>query len=58
MIQNSKSDCNIGQIYFIDFGLSQVSSKMEDKAVDVYVLKRAFVSTHPGSEVIFESIIE
>jgi tRNA A-37 threonylcarbamoyl transferase component Bud32 len=23
---------------------------MEDKAVDLYVLERAFVSTHPGSE--------
>ena len=34
----------------IDFGLSYVSGKLEDKAVDVYVLKRAFISTHPGSE--------
>ena len=34
----------------IDFGLSNVSSKIEDKAVDIYVLKRAFIQTHPGSE--------
>lgn len=34
----------------IDFGLSYVSGKIEDKAVDIYVLKRAFISTHPGSE--------
>ncbi len=34
----------------IDFGLSFVSGKLEDKAVDIYVLKRAFISTHPGSE--------
>lgn len=44
-------------LYFIDFGLSFVSSKIEDKAVDIYVLKRAFISTHPGSEAIFEDVI-
>ena len=42
----------------IDFGLSQVSSKLEDKAVDIYVLKRAFISTHPGSEQLFERILK
>jgi TP53 regulating kinase-like protein len=42
----------------IDFGLSSVSSKLEDKAVDLYVLKRAFISTHPGSELLFDKIIE
>ena len=36
--------------YLIDFGLSFVSGKIEDKAVDIYVLKKAFISTHPGSE--------
>ena len=45
------------EIYFIDFGLSFVSGKIEDKAVDIYVLKRAFISTHPGSEDLFERII-
>ena len=41
----------------IDFGLSFVSGKLEDKAVDFYVLKRAFISTHPGSEDLFEKIM-
>ncbi|KAK9388311.1 hypothetical protein V1515DRAFT_598478 [Lipomyces mesembrius] len=31
----------------IDFGLSQQSTLPEDKAVDLYVLERAFISTHP-----------
>ncbi|KAK9467845.1 hypothetical protein V1512DRAFT_205425 [Lipomyces arxii] len=31
----------------IDFGLAQQSSLPEDKAVDLYVLERAFLSTHP-----------
>jgi len=35
-----------------------VSSKIEDKAVDIYVLKRAFISTHPGSEGMWERILE
>ena len=34
----------------IDFGLSSASNLAEDKAVDLYVLERAFVSTHPNSE--------
>lgn len=34
----------------IDFGLSFVSQTMEDKGVDIYVLERAFLSTHPNSE--------
>ena len=34
--------------------MSFVSGKIEDKAVDIYVLKRAFISTHPGSEDLFE----
>jgi TP53 regulating kinase-like protein len=34
----------------VDFGLSYISSMAEDKAVDLYVLERAFLSTHPNSE--------
>lgn len=45
-------------MYLIDFGLSFVSGKIEDKAVDIYVLKRAFISTHPGSEALFDRILD
>ena len=38
--------------------MSYVSSKIEDKGVDFYVLKRAFISTHPGSEELFEKILQ
>lgn len=34
----------------IDFGLSNAKATAEDKAVDLYVLERAFASTHPKSE--------
>ena len=43
-------DDKTNQIYVIDFGLSQKDCKIEDKAVDLYVLERAFTSTHPFSE--------
>lgn len=49
---------NLGELYLIDFGLSFVSGKLEDKAVDFYVLQRAFLSTHPGSEALFNRILE
>ena len=57
MVQESQGQ-DIGDLYLIDFGLSFVSSKIEDKAVDIYVLKRAFLSTHPGSEVLWEQVQE
>jgi TP53 regulating kinase-like protein len=37
-------------LYFIDFGLSYIRSNVEDFAVDLYVLEKAFLSTHPHLE--------
>lgn len=37
-------------IYLIDFGLSYFKDSAEDRAVDLYVLERAFKSTHPHLE--------
>lgn len=34
----------------IDFGLGSQKPLVEDKAVDLYVLERAFLSTHPHSQ--------
>ena len=56
-VQQIVDSGDIGDLYMIDFGLSFVSGKVEDKAVDFYVLKRAFISTHPGSEDLFERIM-
>lgn len=36
------------EIYFIDFGLSFFSRKIEDKAVDLHLLKEALESKHSG----------
>ncbi|MEM2089992.1 MAG: KEOPS complex kinase/ATPase Bud32 [Candidatus Pacearchaeota archaeon] len=35
-----------GKVYFIDFGLGFHSSRVEDKAVDLYLLKQALKSKH------------
>jgi len=45
------------QLVLIDFGLAYQSSLVEDKAVDLYVLERAFASTHPDSEPLFASVL-
>ncbi|KAF7725012.1 TP53 regulating kinase [Apophysomyces ossiformis] len=41
----------------IDFGLSYISTLPEDKAVDLYVLERAFSSTHPNTEKLFAVVL-
>jgi len=46
------------QLVLIDFGLAYTSALAEDKAVDLYVLERAFASTHPESEPLFERVVE
>lgn len=46
-----------GDITLIDFGLSSVSTLAEDKGVDLYVLERAFLSTHPNTEALFQAML-
>lgn len=47
-----------GEIVLIDFGLAQQSIQEEDKAVDLYVLERAFGSTHPEAEAAFKDVLK
>jgi len=35
-----------GEVYFIDFGLSEFDDKVESQGVDLHLLKRAMESTH------------
>lgn len=49
---------NQPDLVLIDFGLSYQSALVEDKAVDLYVLERAFASTHPDSEPMFQSVLD
>ena len=46
-----------GDIVLIDFGLATQSLQDEDKAVDLYVLERAFASTHPEAEDGFQEVL-
>ncbi|VEN56359.1 unnamed protein product [Callosobruchus maculatus] len=46
------------EIVLIDFGLARVESNIEDKAVDLYVLERALLSTHSVAEKLFINILD
>lgn len=41
----------------IDFGLATQAVQEEDRAVDLYVLERAFGSTHPKEEGMFGEVL-
>ncbi|NXX85325.1 PRPK protein, partial [Urocolius indicus] len=45
-------------LVLIDFGLSFISGLPEDKGVDLYVLEKAFLSTHPDTEAVFKALLE
>ncbi|NXY51620.1 PRPK protein, partial [Ceuthmochares aereus] len=45
-------------LVLIDFGLSFISSLAEDKGVDLYVLEKAFLSTHPDNENMFKVLLK
>jgi TP53 regulating kinase-like protein len=47
-----------GDVILIDFGLATQSMSDEDRAVDLYVLERAFASTHPRAERLFAAVLE
>lgn len=53
MLRNGEID----KVVMIDFGLSFVTTLDEDKAVDLYVLERALLSTHPNSEALVSSTL-
>ncbi|NWR82904.1 PRPK protein, partial [Furnarius figulus] len=45
-------------LVLIDFGLSFISGLPEDKGVDLYVLEKAFISTHPDTEMMFQTLLK
>ena len=46
------------EIYFIDFGLSFFSEKVEDKAVDLFLFERALDATHHDQPDLFKQSLE
>ncbi|QRV81239.1 Serine/threonine-protein kinase [Ceratobasidium sp. AG-Ba] len=57
MLRRNQGDQE-AHVVLIDFGLSYNSPLVEDKAVDLYVLERAFASTHPDSEGMFAQVLQ
>jgi TP53 regulating kinase-like protein len=56
--QHTKAKVDLsGDVYLIDFGLTTASIQDEDKAVDLYVLERAFAATHPAAEPLFQEVL-
>lgn len=55
---NSAADDGEAEIVLIDFGLAAQSIQEEDKGVDLYVLERAFGSTHPEAEDDFKEVLK
>lgn len=47
-----------GTIVLIDFGLASQTTMDEDRAVDLYVLERAFGSTHPRLERLWGEVLK
>jgi Kae1-associated kinase Bud32 len=51
--------CGNNKIYFVDFGLGFGSHKIEDKAVDLHLLKQALEAKHfKHSENLFEEVVK
>ncbi|KAG8464349.1 hypothetical protein KFE25_003412 [Diacronema lutheri] len=46
------------QLVMIDFGLGQFTTLVKDKAVDLYVCEKAFLSTHPSSDALFAHMLD
>jgi TP53 regulating kinase-like protein len=57
-VSNGEGELSLeGDVFLIDFGLATQSGMEEDRAVDLYVLERAFGSTHPQAEGLFKEVL-
>lgn len=58
MLVRPGQGAGVPQLFVIDFGLSYTSALPEDKGVDLYVLEKAFLSTHPNTEKLFKKLLK
>ncbi|WVF66432.1 Kae1-associated kinase Bud32 [Kwoniella sp. CBS 6097] len=58
MVRLTPGEAEPFEIVMIDFGLSSTAQFPEHYAVDLYVLERAFASTHPQSEGLYAGVLE
>ncbi|CAN0536735.1 unnamed protein product [Ectocarpus sp. 12 AP-2014] len=52
-----RSDPGERDVVAIDFGLASSKPLPEDKAVDLYVLERAFISTHENADPLVNEVM-
>ncbi|KAM0281578.1 hypothetical protein ACHAQH_003447 [Verticillium albo-atrum] len=57
-VEGDENSALEGDVVLIDFGLAYQNSMDEDRAVDLYVLERAYGSTHPRAESLFPELLE
>lgn len=58
-LTTSNTILNNNDVYIIDFGLSFISTKIEDKAVDLHLIKQALEAKHwQNWEKLFEKFLE
>ncbi|CAK9781783.1 kinase-like protein [Cutaneotrichosporon oleaginosum] len=58
MVRMTPDGASPYEIVLIDFGLASQATLPENYAVDLYVLERAFASTHPASEGMYAGVLE
>ena len=58
LLRSSPSVDTAVDIVMIDFGLGYLERVAEDKGVDLYVLERALLSTHPNTDELFSTILD
>lgn len=56
-IPSTPATSALSSIVLIDFGLASQTTQEEDRAVDLYVLERAFGATHPHAEPLFGDVV-
>ncbi len=59
MVERAEGPEALPRLVMIDFGLSDASAAThEDKGVDLYVMERAFDSTHPGQTYLVQECLD
>ncbi|KAL1412027.1 serine/threonine-protein kinase bud32 [Vanrija albida] len=58
MVRLTPSASAAYEVVLIDFGLASTAAMPEHYAVDLYVLERAFASTHPASEGLYAGVLD
>ena len=57
--KSAKGDFGASKLFIIDFGLGFISSRIEDKAVDIHLIKQALEAKHfQNHEKLFQNFLK